>query len=70
MAMKQLLYEQFVKLSQKDLKTTEANKNNYVPKIKFQVQYARSQSWFDLDFDWMEINFITCEPDFYKENIS
>ena len=29
-------------------------------------QSARSQRWFDLDLDWIEVNFSTCEPDFYK----
>ena len=28
---------------------------------------ARSQRWFDLDLDWIEVNFSTREPDFYKK---
>ena len=32
----------------------------------FKVNLAISQRWFDLDFDWIEINVSTCEPDFYK----
>ena len=36
-------------------------------KFKFQVQSARSQRWFDLELDWIEVNFSTREPDFYKK---
>ena len=36
-------------------------------KFKFQGQSARSQLWFDLDLDWIEVNFSTREPDFYKQ---
>ena len=36
-------------------------------KFKFQGQSARSQRWFDIDFDWIEVNFSNCEPDFYKK---
>ena len=35
--------------------------------FKFQGQYARSQQWFDLDFDWIKVNFSTREPDLYKK---
>ena len=44
-----------------------ADKNRTASKIKFQGQSARSQLWFDLDLDWIEINFSTREPDFYKK---
>ena len=30
-------------------------------------QSAISRHWFDLDFGWVEVNFITCEPGFYKK---
>ena len=30
-------------------------------------QSARSQLWFDLELDWIKINFSTREPDFYKK---
>ena len=43
------------------------NKNKNEAKFKFQGQSARSQHSFDLEFDWIEVNFITCEPDFYKK---
>ena len=66
MATEQILYAQIVILCQKDLIFIVANKNKIEAKFKFQGQYARSQRWFDLDFDWIEINFITCEPDLYN----
>ena len=31
------------------------------------IQSARSQLWFDLDLDWIEINVSTRDPDFYKK---
>ena len=43
------------------------NKNLNEAKLKFQGLSARSQSWLDLDFDWIEVNFITREPDLYKK---
>ena len=68
--MEQGLYAQVVKLRRKDLKFAAANKNKNEAKFKFRGQSSRSQHWFHIDFDWIEVNFITCEPDFYKENIS
>ena len=44
------------------------NKNKNEAKFKFQGQSARSQRCFDLDFDWIEVNFSTCEPDSYKKS--
>ena len=38
-------------LRRKDFKITEANKNKNEAKFKFPGQSARSQRWFDLDFD-------------------
>ena len=66
MATKQGLYAQVLKLTRKDLKLIAANKNENEAKFKFQGQSARSRRWFDLDFDWVEINFITRKTDFYK----
>ena len=65
-AMEKLLYAQVVKLRQKYLKCIAANKNKNEAKFKFQGLSARSQIWFDLDFDWIEVNFSTREPDLYK----
>ena len=44
-----------------------ADKNKTESKFKFKGQSARSQLWFDLDLDWIDINFSTREPDFYKK---
>ena len=68
--MEQSLYAQVVKLRRKDLQFVAADKNRSEAKFKFQGQYARSQIWFDLDLDWIEINFSTREPGFYKEMFS
>ena len=45
-----------------------ANKNKNEVRFKFQGQLTRSQHWFDLDFDWIEVNFSTRETDFYKKH--
>ena len=68
MAMKQGLYAQVVKLRRKDLKFVATDKNKNEAKFKFQGQSAKSQRWFDLDLDWIEVNFSTREPDFYKKH--
>ena len=65
--MEQGLYVQVVKLRQKYLKFMAANKNKNEAKFKFQGQSARSLRWFDLEFDCIEVNFSTREPDFYKK---
>ena len=54
-------------LRRKDFKITEANKNKNEAKFKFPGQSARSQRWFDLDFDQIEKNIITREPEFYRK---
>ena len=54
-------------LCQKDLKFNEANKNENKSKFKFQGQSARSQRWFDLDFDWIEETFRTRDPDLCRK---
>ena len=65
--MKQGLYAQVVKIRRKDLKFIAANKNKNEAKFKFQGQSERSQHWFHLDFDWIEVNFSTREPGLYKK---
>ena len=65
MAMKQGLYAQVVKLHQKDLKFVATVRNKNVGKFKFQDLSAISQRWFDLDLDWIEVNFSTREPELY-----
>ena len=67
MAMEQSLYAQVIKFRRKDLKFDAADKNKNESKFKFQGQSGRSRLWFDLDLDWIDINFSTYEPDFYKK---
>ena len=54
-------------LHRKGLEITEANKNKNKAKFKFQGQSARTQRWFDLDFDWIEEMFITRETELYRK---
>ena len=65
--MEQGLYAQVIMLRRKDLKFVATDKNKNEAKFKFQGQLARSQLWFDLGLDWIEINFSTHEPDLYKK---
>ena len=65
--MEQGLYAQVVKLRRKYLKFVATDKNKNEAKFKFWGISVRSQQWFDIEFDWIEVNFITCEPDFYKK---
>ena len=70
MAIEQSLYAQVVKLRRKDLQFVAADKNKSEAKFKFQGQSTRSQLWFDIGLYWIDINFSTREPDFYKKTIS
>ena len=56
-----------VNLCRKDLEFVVADKKKNEAKSKFQGLSARSQRWFGLDFGWIEVNFITREPNFYKK---
>ena len=67
MAMKRSLYAQVVNLRCKYLKFVAIYKNQNGAKFKFQGQSTRSQRWFDLDLNWIEVNFITHELDLYKK---
>ena len=67
MAMEQQLYAQVIMIRQKYLKFAATDRNKNEAKFKFQGQSARSQRWFDLDFDWIEVNLSTHKPDFYKK---
>ena len=49
------------------MKFDAADKNKNESKFKFQGQSGRSRLWFDLDLDWIDMNFITREPNFYKK---
>ena len=66
MTTEQGLYAQVVKLTRKHLELIAANKNKNESKFKFQGRSARSQHWFDLDFDSIKVNFNTSEIDLYK----
>ena len=65
--MEQSLYTQVIMFRRQDLKFDAADKNKNESKFKFQGQSERSQLWFDLDLDWIDINFSTREYDFYKK---
>ena len=67
MSMEQGLYAQVIMLRRNDFNFFATDKKKNQAKFKFQVQSARSQRWFDIDFDWIGVNFSTREPDFYKK---
>ena len=67
MAMEQSFSAKVFKLCSKDLKFVATDKNKNEAKFNFQGQSARSQLFFDLGLDLIEINFSCCEPDFYKK---
>ena len=54
-------------LRRKDLKFVATYKNKTEAKFKFQGQSTRSHRWFDLEFDWIEVSFITRDPDLYNK---
>ena len=54
-------------LCRKYLKFIATDNNKNEAKFKFQGQSARSQRWFDLEFDRIEVNFITSGPNLYKK---
>ena len=64
--MEQGLCSQVIVLRQEDLKFVATDKSKNEAKFKFQGQSAISQRWFDIYFDWIEVNLSTREPDFYK----
>ena len=65
--MEKSLYAQIIKFRRKDLIFYEADKNKNESKFKFQGQSARSQLWFDINLDQIDMSFSTHEPDFYKK---
>ena len=48
------------------MKFVATDKNKNEAKFNFQGLSAISQRWFDLDLDWIEVNFSTREPDFIR----
>ena len=67
MATEQGLYTHVIMLRWKYLKFVATDKKTNGAILKFQVQSAISQCWFDLDIDWIEVHFNTQEPDFYNK---
>ena len=67
MEMEQGLYAQVIMLRREDLKFVATYKNKNEAKFKLQGKSTRSQRWFDLHFDWIEVNFSTHDPDLYKK---
>ena len=67
MAIEQGLHAQVVKLRQKYLKFISANRNKNEAKFRFQGLSTSSQRWFDLGFDWIEVNFSKSGPYLYKK---
>ena len=67
MAIKQGLYAQVIMIRRKDLIFVATDKNKNGSNFKFQGQSSRSQLWFDLYLDWIEVIFSTREPDLYKK---
>ena len=65
--MDQVLYAQVIILRQKYLKFVATYKNKNEAKFEFKGLSAISQRWFDLDFDGIEVNFSTRDPDLYKK---
>ena len=65
--MEQGLYAKVVKLRQKYLNFVSAENHKNESKFEFQGLSARSQRWFDLEFDWIEVKFSTREPDLYEK---
>ena len=65
--MEQSVYAQVIKFWRKDMIFDAADKYKNESKFKFQGQSGRSQLWFDLDLDWIDMNFSTREPDLYKK---
>ena len=70
MSMEKGLYAQGIMLCQEDLKFVAADNNKNEAKFRFQGQSAISRRWFDIGFDWIEVNVSTHKPDFYNKTFS
>ena len=46
----------------------EKKENKKTKKYNFHGQSVRSRRWFNIDDKWLEENFRTREPDFYKKS--
>ena len=61
------LYAQVIMIRRKELKFVATDKIKNESEFKFQGQSARSQRCFDLDFDFIEVNFSTRDPGLHKK---
>ena len=61
--MEQGLYAQVIMIRRREIDDKKGKEKT--KKCNFQGQSARSRRWFNLDHEWSEENFRTCEPDFY-----
>ena len=50
-------------------KSEDKKEREKTKKYNFEGQSARSRHWFDIDHEWLEENFRTREPDFYRNCI-
>ena len=64
MSMEQGLYAQVVMIRRRE--SDDKKEKEKTNKYNFQVQSARSRRCFDIVHEWLEVNFRTREPDFYK----
>ena len=67
MAMGQGLYAQVFMIRQKD--SDNKKEKLKTKKYNFQGQSSISIHWFDINHEWLEENFMTREPYFYKNYI-
>ena len=67
MATEQELYAQVVMIPRNYLNIDKAIKNKNEVTFKFKGGSAKSQRWFDPDFDYIEETFSTREPDLYRK---
>ena len=67
MSTEQGLYAQVVMINKKDLKFIAENKNKNEAKFNIQGKSARLRRWFDLEFDLIEVDFSTRQPNLYKK---
>ena len=65
--MEQGLYTKVVTILQKESENKTKKENT--KKYNFQGKSARSRCWFSLDHEWLEENFMTYEPYFYRKII-
>ena len=62
--MEQGLYAQVDMILRRD--SDDKNEKYKRKKYNFQGQSEKSIHWFDLDHEWLKENFMTREPDFYR----